>query len=101
MRSTFVDDNVIDVNGESRGLDGAGARDRRVAGGHGRDDHSGHVLDRGLLDAWQLEDEVLTLLLALRLLGFGVVAMIAYVVAGPDGTKQNVARCGIAATART
>ena len=35
-----------------------------------------------------------------RLLGFGVVAMSAYVVAGPDGTKQTVARPGIAGAAR-
>jgi len=40
-------------------------------------------------------------LLAVGLLGFGVVAMIAYVVAGPDGTKQRVARPGIAEAART
>ena len=50
-----------------------------------------------LLNTWQLEDKVwFALLLALGLLGFGVVAMIAYVVAGPDGTKQNVTRLGIA-----
>lgn len=38
-----------------------------------------------LLDTWPLEDKRWFLaLLALGLLGFGVVAMIAYVVAGPD-----------------
>ena len=45
-----------------------------------------------LLNTWQLEDKMwFASLLALGLLGFGVVAMIAYVVAGPDGTKQSVA----------
>jgi H+/Cl- antiporter ClcA len=45
-----------------------------------------------LLNTWQLEDKMwFTSLLALGLLGFGVVAMIAYVVAGPDGTKQGMA----------
>jgi hypothetical protein len=55
-----------------------------------------------LLNTWQLEDKAwFASLLALGLLGFGVVAMIAYVVAGPDGTKQSVARPGIAEAART
>jgi hypothetical protein len=55
-----------------------------------------------LLNTWQLEDKAwFASLLALGLLGFGVVAMIAYVVAGPDGTKQSVARLGIAETAGT
>jgi hypothetical protein len=55
-----------------------------------------------LLNTWQLEDKAwFASLLALGLLGFGVVVMIAYVVAGPDGTKQSVARPGIAETART
>ena len=45
-----------------------------------------------LLNTWQLDDKMwFASLLALGLLGFGVVAMIAYVVAGPDGTKQSVA----------
>ena len=45
-----------------------------------------------LLNTWQLEDKMwFASLLALGLLGFGVVAMIAYVVAGPDGTKQGMA----------
>jgi hypothetical protein len=49
-----------------------------------------------LLNTWQLEDKMwFASLLALGLLGFGVIAMIAYVVAGPDGTKQTVARPGI------
>jgi hypothetical protein len=43
-----------------------------------------------LVNTWQLEDKAwFGSLLALGLLGFGVVAMIAYVVAGPDGTKQG------------
>jgi uncharacterized membrane protein len=45
-----------------------------------------------LLNTWQLEDKAwFASLLALGLLGFGVVAMIAYVVAGPDGTTQSMA----------
>jgi hypothetical protein len=53
-----------------------------------------------LLDTWQLEDKVwFASLLALGLLGFGVIAMIAYVVAGPDGTTQTVAPPGIARAA--
>ena len=44
-----------------------------------------------LLNTWQLEDKVwFASLLALGLLGVGVLAMIAYVAAGPDGTKQTV-----------
>jgi hypothetical protein len=55
-----------------------------------------------LLNTWQLEDKAwFASLLALGLLGFGAVAMIAYVVTGPDGTKQTVARPGIAGAART
>jgi hypothetical protein len=55
-----------------------------------------------LLNTWQLEDKLwFASLLALGLLGFGVVAMIAYVVTGPDGTKENVARPAIAGAART
>jgi hypothetical protein len=43
-----------------------------------------------LLNTWQLEDKMwFTAVLALGLLGFGVIAMIAYVVAGPDGTQQS------------
>jgi uncharacterized membrane protein len=43
-----------------------------------------------LLDTWQLEEKTwFASLLALGLLGFGVVAMLAYVVAGPDGAKQS------------
>jgi len=45
-----------------------------------------------LANTWQLEDKMwFALLLALGLLGVGVVALIAYVVAGPDGTTQSVA----------
>ena len=55
-----------------------------------------------LVNTWQLEDKTwFASLLALGLLGLGVVAMIAYVVAGPDGTKQSVASPGIAEAART
>ena len=55
-----------------------------------------------LLNTWQLEDKAwFASLLALGLFGFGVVAMIAYVVAGPDGTEQTAARPGIAGAART
>jgi hypothetical protein len=44
-----------------------------------------------LLNTWQLEEKTwFASLLALGLLGFGVVAMIAYVAAGPDGTQQTV-----------
>ena len=44
-----------------------------------------------LLNTWQLEDKKwFGSLLALGLFGLGVVAMIAYVVAGPDGTSQSV-----------
>jgi hypothetical protein len=54
-----------------------------------------------LLNTWQLEDKLwFASLLALGLLGFGVVAMIAYVVAGPDATKQSVASASIAGAAR-
>jgi hypothetical protein len=43
-----------------------------------------------LLNTWELEDKAwFASLLALGLLGFGVVAMIAYVVAGPDGTRPS------------
>jgi hypothetical protein len=53
-----------------------------------------------LLNTWQLEDKLwFASLLALGLLGFGVVAMIAYVVAGPDATKQSVASASIAGAA--
>jgi hypothetical protein len=55
-----------------------------------------------LINTWQLDDKMwFASLLALGLLGFGVIAMIAYVVAGPDGTKQTVARPGIAGAAGT
>jgi hypothetical protein len=55
-----------------------------------------------LINTWQLGDKMwFASLLALGLLGFGVIAMIAYVVAGPDGTKQTVAHPGIAGAACT
>ena len=55
-----------------------------------------------LLNTWQLQDKLwFGLLLAAGLLGVGVIAMIAYVVAGPDGTKQSVRRPSIAGAAGT
>ena len=43
-----------------------------------------------LLNTWRFEETTwFAALLALGLLGFGVVAMIAYVVAGPDGTNHS------------
>jgi len=55
-----------------------------------------------LHNTWQLEDKMwFWSLLALGLLGFGFIAMIAYVVAGPDGTNQGMARPGIAEAAVT
>lgn len=55
-----------------------------------------------LLNTWQLEDKLwFGALLAGGLLGVGVIAMIAYVVAGPDGTTQSVARPRIAGAVGT
>ena len=46
-----------------------------------------------LLNTAQLEDKAwFIVLLVLGLFSFGLVAMIAYVIAGPDGTKQTAAR---------
>jgi len=46
-----------------------------------------------LLNTWQLEEKAwFTALLALGLLGCGVLAMIAYVAAGPDGVEQAALR---------
>ena len=43
-----------------------------------------------LFSTWQFEEKTwFASLLGLGLLGFGVVAMIAYAVAGPDGTKHG------------
>jgi H+/Cl- antiporter ClcA len=45
-----------------------------------------------LLNTSQLEDKTwFVLLLVLGILSFGLVAMIAYVIAGPDGTKRTPA----------
>lgn len=53
-----------------------------------------------LLNTWQLEDKAwFGSLLALGLLGFGVVAMLAYVFAGPDGTSRAVTSPAIAGAA--
>ena len=58
--------------------------------------------EAALINTWQLDDKMwFASLLAPGLLGFGVIAMIAYVVAGLDGTKQTVARQGIAGAAGT
>jgi uncharacterized membrane protein len=55
-----------------------------------------------LLNTWQLQDKTwFGSLLVLGMLGFGVIAMIAYVFAGPDGTNQVVARPAVPAAART
>ena len=52
-----------------------------------------------LLNSWQLEDRTwFVLLLVLGVFSLGWVAMIAYVVAGPDSTRPGVGRLGIAAT---
>ena len=46
-----------------------------------------------LLNTAQLDDKVwFIVLLVLGLLSFGLVAMIAYVIAGPDGTRPRAAR---------
>jgi H+/Cl- antiporter ClcA len=46
-----------------------------------------------LLNTAQVEDKTwFILLLVLGLLSFGVVAMIAYVIAGPDGTQRPIGR---------
>jgi hypothetical protein len=43
-----------------------------------------------LVNTWELEEKTwFWSLLSLGLLGFGVVAMIGYVAAGPDGTRQR------------
>jgi hypothetical protein len=53
-----------------------------------------------LINTWQLEDKLwFSALLGLGLLGVGVVAMIAYVVAGPDGTEVSAAPPAIARAA--
>jgi hypothetical protein len=45
-----------------------------------------------LLNTTELEDKTwFVLLLVLGLLSFGLVAMIAYVIAGPDGTQRRIA----------
>lgn len=49
-----------------------------------------------LLNTVQLDDKTwFVLLLVLGLFSFGFLAMIAYVIAGPDGTKQPVVATGI------
>lgn len=46
-----------------------------------------------LLNTAQLEDKLwFILLLVLGLFSFGFIAMIAYVIAGPDGTRQDAGR---------
>jgi hypothetical protein len=52
-----------------------------------------------LLNTWQLDDKTwFVALLVLGLFSFGWVAMVAYVIAGPDATRPNVARPGVATT---
>ena len=54
-----------------------------------------------LVNTWQLEDKLwFAALLVLGLLGLGVVVMVAYVVAGPDGTERSAELPWIATTAR-
>jgi hypothetical protein len=54
-----------------------------------------------LLNTWELENKVwFGSLLVLGLFGFGVVAMIAYVFAGPDGANQSLAPPAIAGAGR-
>jgi uncharacterized membrane protein len=86
-------DHLIDVNGGSGawtalGLVAAGSLAAIVG-------TAAAVLSwiAALLNTWQLEEKTwFASLLALGLLGFGLVAMIAYVVAGPDGTQQTSLR---------
>ena len=50
-----------------------------------------------LLNTAQLEDKTwFVSLLALGLFSFGLLAMVAYVLAGPDGTSRGVACAGVA-----
>jgi hypothetical protein len=52
-----------------------------------------------LLNTAQLDDKLwFILLLVLGLFSFGFIAMIAYVIAGPDGTRQDAGRSIQAAT---
>jgi len=52
-----------------------------------------------LLNTWQFDDKAWFLaLLLLGVFSLGWVAMIAYVVAGPDATRPRTARFGVAAT---
>jgi hypothetical protein len=52
-----------------------------------------------LLNTWQLDDKTwFVALLVLGLFSFGWVAMVAYVIAGPDGTSPSEARPGVATT---
>jgi hypothetical protein len=53
-----------------------------------------------LVNTAQLDDKNwFVLLLVLGLLSFGFVAMVAYVLVGPDGTKRSVAATAIPTTA--
>jgi hypothetical protein len=52
-----------------------------------------------LLNTWQLDDKTwFVALLVLGAFSFGWVAMVAYVIAGPDGTSPSEARPGVATT---
>ena len=55
-----------------------------------------------LLNTWPLEDKTwFVALLVLGLFSFGWLAMVAYVIAGPDGTATGGARSGVATTPGT
>lgn len=55
-----------------------------------------------LLNTWRIEDKTwFAALLLLGLFSLGWVAMVAYVVAGPDSTTPGMARHGVATTAGT
>ena len=55
-----------------------------------------------LLNTWQLADKTwFVVLLVFGLFSFGWVAMVAYVIAGPDATSPSVARPGVATTPGT
>jgi hypothetical protein len=54
-----------------------------------------------LLNTWQLDDKTwFVALLVLGLFSFGWVAMVAYVIAGPDATTPSMARPRVATTGR-
>ena len=55
-----------------------------------------------LLNTWQLADKTwFVALLVFGVFSFGWIAMVAYVLAGPDATSPSVARPGVAGTTGT